>query len=562
MRFQPLKGVLSFLMSNLGQFEPKRTLGFFFFLVLGFLILGVGTSCFGQEVHSPASAETVESTAQTQHSGEVNATGNVEEAHSQEGADSERGEESHAEHGHHEVIVPSVVWILPFVCLLLCIALLPLIPATEHWWHKNSSKLTVALVLAALTIGYYWFRGFGLPHGQHVTNPGWDTVKAILSHAVVADYVPFMCLLFSLFVISGGISVTGDVPAHPNTNTAVIALGGLLASFIGTTGAAMLLIRPLLQINKERKHVVHTVVFFIFIVCNIGGCLLPIGDPPLFLGYLRGVPFLWTFHLVVEWAFCLAVVLAIYFIWDTVMYKKEAQVDIQHDETEKEPIRVRGGANSLLLLGVVFAVALLVPGKTLPVVGWVVPDLHPFPFGVREIVQLFLAGVSMVITAKSIREANDFNFFAINEVGCLFIGIFITMQVPIEILNIKGPALGLHSPVHFFWATGALSSFLDNAPTYVVFFQTAGTLDWADPSQLLHGVETATGTIPLPLLVAISIGSVFMGANTYIGNGPNFMVKSIAEQAGVKMPSFFGYMVYSIIILVPVFILVTFVFLT
>ncbi|MCA9450677.1 MAG: sodium:proton antiporter, partial [Candidatus Omnitrophica bacterium] len=336
---------------------------------------------------------------------------------------------------------------------------------------------------------------------------------------------------------------------------------GLLASFIGTTGAAMLLIRPLLQINKERKYVVHTVVFFIFIVCNIGGCLLPIGDPPLFLGYLRGVPFLWTFHLVYEWAFCLAVVLVIYFFWDTMMYRKEAKADIIHDETEKEPIRVRGGINTLLLLGVVFAVAMLVPGKTVPGINWVVPDLHPFPFGIREMAQIGLAIVSLMITSKAIREANDFNFFAINEVGCLFIGIFITMQVPVEILNLKGAELGLHSPVHFFWATGLLSSFLDNAPTYVVFFQTAGTLPWEDSTQLMTGVQTATGTIPVPLLIAISIGSVFMGANTYIGNGPNFMVKSIAEQAGVKMPSFFGYMVYSVAILIPVFVLVTLVFL-
>ncbi|MCA9446622.1 MAG: sodium:proton antiporter [Candidatus Omnitrophica bacterium] len=512
-------------------------------------------SALGQEEHGTAPAgigEAIVSQEEIPHgTTEVGADHGhaVGEAH---------GGEAHAE---HKLTVPSIVWILPFVCLLMCIALLPLIPATEHWWHKNSSKLTVSLILALITIAYYWFRGFGFPHGLHVTDPGFETVKAVFNHAVIADYIPFMCLLFSLFVISGGISVTGDVPAHPTTNATVILLGGVLASFIGTTGAAMLLIRPLLQINKERKYVVHTVIFFIFIVCNIGGCLLPIGDPPLFLGYLRGVPFTWTFHLVVEWGFCLAVVLAVYFIWDSIMYKRETKTDIRHDETEREPIRIRGGANAMLLLGVVFAVALLVPGKTIPGINWVVPDLHPFPLGVREIAQLALAGISMVITAKAIREANDFNFFAINEVGCLFVGIFITMQVPVEILNLKGPELGLQTPVHFFWATGMLSSFLDNAPTYVVFFQTAGTLPWGDSTQLMQGVQTATGTIPIPLLVSISIVAVFMGANTYIGNGPNFMVKSIAEQAGVKMPSFFGYMVYSVGVLIPIFILVTFVFL-
>ncbi len=529
------------------------------FAVFTFLLMVFGVAGFAQDDHGTVEgAETG-----TEHKEVLHAT-HTEEAdhdHSAGGAHGDEAAHHDGDHGHHEVIVPSVVWILPFVCLLMCIALLPLVPATEHWWHKNSSKLTVSIVLAVITIGYYWFRGYGFPHGAHVTDPGFEAVKAVFNHAVVADYIPFMCLLFSLFVISGGISVTGDVPARPTTNTIVILLGGLLASFIGTTGAAMLLIRPLLQINKERRYVVHTVVFFIFIVCNIGGCLLPIGDPPLFLGYLRGVPFTWTFHLVYEWAFCLTVVLAIYFVWDSLVYKKETKVDIHHDETTKEPIRIRGGINSLLLLGVVFAVALLVPGKTVPGINWVVPDLHPFPFGIREIAQIGLAIVSLMITAKVIREANDFNFFAINEVGCLFIGIFITMQVPVEILNLKGAALGLETPVHFFWATGILSSFLDNAPTYVVFFQTAGTLPWDDPTHLMEGVQTATGTIPVPLLIAISLGAVFMGANTYIGNGPNFMVKSIAEQAGVKMPSFFGYIVYSTAVLIPVFILVTFVFL-
>ncbi len=459
-------------------------------------------------------------------------------------------------HSEEEAPIPGLLWIAPFVTLLLCIALLPLIPATNHWWEHNSSKLIVALALSVVTVAYYWLRGYGFPSAEHAMNPGFPSVIGMLHHAVIADYIPFIVLLFSLFVISGGISVTGDVPAHPPTNTFILALGGILASFIGTTGAAMLLIRPLLQINQERQRVVHTVIFFIFIVCNIGGSLLPVGDPPLFLGYLRGVPFLWTFNLVIEWAFCLAILLAVYYVWDVWAWRHEKRVAVDLDETFKEPVRIKGSFNFLLLLGVVLAVGLLVPDKTL--LGWRVP--HLAPIGLREIAQLVLAGLSLFLTAREIRQANNFNFTAIGEVACLFIGIFITMQVPIEILNAEGPKLGLSTEAHFFWASGMLSSFLDNAPTYVVFFQTAGTLDWADPAQLMHGVQTSTGSIPIPLLIAVSLGSVFMGANTYIGNGPNFMVKSIAENAGIKMPSFFGYMLYSVGILIPLFALVTWVF--
>ncbi|NUN97683.1 MAG: sodium:proton antiporter [Candidatus Omnitrophica bacterium] len=497
---------------------------------------------WSQETHS-SSVETVTSATSVPA-----AASPSEQVHSGTGG---HGEEAHV---HHEV--PSLFWILPFVALLLCIALLPLIHATEHWWEHNSSKLQVALALAAITTLYYFFRRFGFPHGDHALDPGLATVMGMLHHAVIGDYIPFIVLLFSLFVISGGIRVTGDVPAHPRTNTAILALGGLLASFIGTTGAAMLLIRPLLQINQERQRVSHTVIFFIFIVCNVGGSLLPIGDPPLFLGYLRGVPFLWTFHLVVEWAFCLAILLAVYYIWDTWAWRKEKPVAVDLDETFKEPIRIQGGINFLFLLGIVFEVGLLVPGKKL--LGWEVPHLSPL--GLREMSQLVLAALSMLLTSKAIREANKFNFTPIGEVACLFIGIFITMQAPIEILNAKGPELGLTTPAQFFWASGILSSFLDNAPTYVVYFQTAGTLPWPNPNEMMSGVQTATGSIPIPLLTAVSLGSVFMGANTYIGNGPNFMVKSIAESAGVKMPSFFGYMLYSVGILIPIFILVTFIF--
>ncbi|MCG3195547.1 MAG: hypothetical protein GHCLOJNM_00012 [bacterium] len=453
---------------------------------------------------------------------------------------------------------PSLLATAPFVALLLAIALFPIIPSTERWWHKNRNKLLVSGILALLTLGYYLLRGYGYPHEGHALEPGWTSVVAVLDHAVLKDFVPFIVVLLSLYTISGGIRISGDIPAHPATNTFIIALGGLLASFIGTTGASMLLIRPLLEINRERKLKVHTVVFFIFVVSNIGGSLLPIGDPPLFLGYLRGVPFLWTFSLVWEWAFCCAALLAIYYIWDSLAWRRESPEAIRMDETERKPIRIEGKRNFVLLVGVILAVGLLVPGKYIFPFGWKVPKLDPV--GLREIVQLALAGVSLLVSPRGIRKANEFNFFPINEVAALFIGLFITMQVPIEILNLRGRELGLESPAGFFWATGLLSTFLDNAPTYVVFFQTAGTLEWPHPNEVLFNVDTATGAIASPLLVAISCGAVFMGANSYIGNAPNFMVKSIAEHSGVKMPSFFGFFAYSLSILIPLFIAVTLVF--
>lgn len=501
--------------------------------------------------------------------------------------------------------VPNILWITPFVALLLAIAVLPLIHRTAHWWEHNSNKLLVALVLAVLTLGYYGLRGIGIPvhhegdatptsapahapasaavngpdaeHGAHApdgapaadavpavethaggaphvvqrSEPGLSTIIAVLNHAVIADYIPFMVLLFSLYVIAGGIVVRGDIQATPTINTAILATGGLLASFVGTTGAAMLLIRFLLKTNSERKRVAHTVIFFIFVVANIGGSLLPIGDPPLFLGYLRGVPFLWTLHLWGPWLMALAILLVVYFVWDTWAYRHEAPRAIAEDVTHIEPMNVAGLINIIWLLGVVAAVALLVPGKMFPGTTWVIP-----PY-LREGVQLAMAGLSWVTTKLALRKENKFNFVAIGEVACLFIGIFITMQVPIEILKIKGPELGLSQPWQFFWATGILSSFLDNAPTYIVYFETASSLP-EHGMQMAHLVDGSE--IAFPLLLAISVGAVFMGANTYIGNGPNFMVKAIAEQSGVKMPSFFGYMLYSGAILIPLFVVLTFVF--
>jgi len=522
---------------------------------------------------------------------------------------------------------PSYVWVAPFAVLLLCVAILPLIHKTEHWWHQNRNKLLVAVVLGLITLTYYSFRDFGTgihdpwlgktlksagvqmvehdahghgddhdaghaddravdreghdgkagdhsdaKHGDeaHVdgehgdeshaaahyeTAPGFGTALGVLGNALM-EYIPFISLLFSLYVISGGISVRGDIQATPRTNTTFLAIGGAIASFIGTTGASMVLIRPLLKTNAERKHKVHTVIFFIFIVSNIGGALLPIGDPPLFLGYLKGVPFLWTLNLWLEWLLMIVALLVIYYIWDTRKYKRESVRDILRDETQIEPLNIKGKINFLFLAGVVFATGTLAPGKEFLGTGW-----EPFMF-CRELVQCFFVVLSLIFTSGMLRRENNFNYVAILEVACLFIGIFICMQVPIEILNIVGGQLGINTPTRFFWATGLLSSGLDNAPTYVVFFETAKALPIADGTASELIMQFADGSkIYIPYLIAISLGAVFMGANTYIGNGPNFMVKSIAEYEGVKMPSFFGYMLFSGVILIPLFVVVTVVFL-
>lgn len=450
--------------------------------------------------------------------------------------------------------VPPLWAVTPFVALLLAIALLPLIPATQHWWHSNKNRFLVAAALGLMTLGYYALLHPGglANHFTHLegTAPGWETVFAAFSNAIFAEFIPFIVLLFSLYVISGGINLRGDLPAHPGTNAAFIGIGTVLASFIGTTGAAMVLIRPLIATNAERKHKVHTIIFFIFMVCNCGGLLLPIGDPPLFLGYLRGVPFTWTLRLFPYWLGVNLALLAIYLIWDHFLYKKEAVRDILRDEAEVRPLRLSGTVNFVFLLGVVLCVALIVPGEPFLGTHFVPPVFF------REILMLLLVALSLQVTSPEIRLWNRFDYHAILEVAALFSGIFICMQVPIEILHVKGSALGIDSELKFFWATGILSSFLDNAPTYVVFFETASTLTPDAASGVLQLV--GGGAVLESFLIAISLGAVFMGANTYIGNGPNFMVKSIAEQSGIKMPSFFGYMGYSVAILFPIFVVLSF----
>jgi Na+/H+ antiporter NhaD/arsenite permease-like protein len=407
--------------------------------------------------------------------------------------------------------VPSVIWIAPFFALILAIAVLPLV--TPHFWESNARKLAVSALLGLPVLLLYASRA----------------PQSILHSA--EDYVSFMVLLGSLFVISGGVLMEGNLEATPRVNTAFLAVGSVIASLVGTTGASMLLIRPLLSTNKERRHVVHTVVFFIFIVSNIGGCLTPLGDPPLFLGYLQGVPFSWTLRLTPAWLVTNTLLLAIYFWWDTRAHAREPLDRVQRDRTAIQPLRIRGRENLLLLAGIVASAAIL-----------------DAPW--RELAMIALSAVSLARTAKSVRAANHFSFHPILEVAAVFAGIFATMIPALDVLRASGGELGVREPWHFFWATGALSSFLDNAPTYLTFLALAQG----------QGFPREVVGVSHEILTAVSLGAVFMGANTYIGNGPNFMVRSIAESHGVPMPSFAGYMLYSGAILLPVFGLVTLIF--
>lgn len=516
--------------------------------------------------HSEESASETTSPAEDGHAEEERSKAVEDEQAGADPTGRASSEEAHAGHSEgaeatsHSVTTHPPLWmVVPFVALLLIIAVFPLLPQTEHWWESNLHRFYVAAALAAVTLLYYLVvyehpvEGHWPAHyvSQPAAGLNWGNAWAVFANAIFSEFIPFIVLLFSLYTISGGIRIEGDLRATPLVNSIIIFVGAVLASFVGTTGAAMLLIRLLLDTNSERKHVAHTVVFFIFAVCNCGGCLLPTGDPPLFLGYLRGVPFLWTLQLWKEWAFVNIALIVIYFLWDTFwFYPHEQKRDLRRDAAEVRRLRVRGlWPNLPLLIGVVLGVALLDPSKPFPGT-----EIHP-PLYLREIFQLGMVALSLTFGSYENRVANRFNYAAILEVAALFFGIFITMQPPLQILHVEGPRLGLTQPWQFFWATGALGSFLDNAPTYVVFFETARTLGGHDL------VPPGTG-VAHDLLVAVSLGAVFMGANTYIGNGPNFMVRAIAEKRGIKMPSFFGYMVYSGCILLPLFVLVTIVFLS
>lgn len=403
---------------------------------------------------------------------------------------------------------PPLYATLPFVVMLLAIASLPL--AAPHWWESNRNKLIVSAVLGLPVLLLYLGRD-----------------PAALAH-MIHDYVSFVVLLGGLYAIAGGILLRGDLEATPAVNAGFLGAGAVLASLIGTTGASMLLIRALLQTNRERRHVTHTVVFFIFLVSNVGGMLTPLGDPPLFLGYLAGVPFLWTLRLWPAWLTMAVALLAVYLVWDTILHRRETAAALRRDRTRLEALRIDGGLNALGLIGVVAAVALL-------------------PAPAREIAIVALAAVSLWRTPAAIRRANQFTAAPMVEVAVLFLGIFLTMIPALELLHQRGAELGVRTPAQFFWATGLLSSFLDNAPTYVAFLALAQGL----------GLPAEVAGVPHEVLAAISVGAVAMGANTYIGNAPNFMVKAIAEASGVRMPAFLGYTLYSGVVLLPLFALVT-----
>jgi Na+/H+ antiporter NhaD/arsenite permease-like protein len=415
-----------------------------------------------------------------------------------------------------------LVTALPFVALLLAIAVAPL--AAPGWWHHNRNKAIVVLLLSAPILVYL---------GLHAPE---------LLHEKLHEYIGFIVVLAALFVVTGGIHIEGSLAGTPIVNTGLLGLGAVLANLLGTTGASVLLIRPLLRANKRRKRVAHIVVFFIFIVANCGGLLTPIGDPPLLLGFLKGVPFDWTLRLWPRWLLINGTLLVIFNLWDQwALNKDEKELPgSQHEEVLiHEPLRITGGVEIFVLLGIVAAIL----SAASPLV----------------IVALGLLGY--FAGSQDRRTKNAFTFGPIIEVAVLFAGIFATMAPVLEMLNAwaQRPDFGLTKPVHFFWASGALSSVLDNAPTYLAFAASAAGLQGVAP----HGAYI--GTLALhpetaKLLAAISTGSVFMGANTYIGNAPNFMVKAIAEENGVKMPSFFGYLGYSSVILLPLYVLIAVLF--
>jgi Na+/H+ antiporter NhaD/arsenite permease-like protein len=423
----------------------------------------------------------------------------------------------------------SLLSILPFVLMLLSIALFPLF--WNHFWEKNKNKLYVAIVLSIPVIVYLLINGF-----SHQ-----------LIHTMLFDYVPFIILLGALFTITGGIVLTGDIQAKPTINTLFLGIGALLASLMGTTGAAMLLIRPVIQTNKERTFKVHTILFFIGIVANCGGLLTPLGDPPLFMMYLRGAPFTWFFHLAPEWFFTNALLLIIYFIVDSYFYKKEPASALVRDESNIRPVKIQGKRNFIFLIGVVLAVAFINDQYIS-----LLKSNHYFMY-LREATIVLMAYLSILFTPKLLRTSNNFTWHPIEEVAYLFLGIFITMVPALLYLELNAKHLGVQSVSQFYYYTGLLSSFLDNTPTAVTFHS------------LALGLGITTGNlvagIPELLLKAISTAAVFFGSMTYIGNGPNFMVKAVAEENNIKMPDFFSYIFkFSLIVLLPIFILVQLLF--
>jgi Na+/H+ antiporter NhaD/arsenite permease-like protein len=414
----------------------------------------------------------------------------------------------------------------PFVLLLLTIAVLPLLAG--HWWHSNRNKGIVVAILGLPTVGYLLTLG--------------DLGRSALVHEL-AEYFSFMSLLLALYVISGGIVLRGDLVGRPRTNLLFLAAGAVLANFIGTTGASMILIRPVLRINSARKRTSHIPVFFIFAVSNLGGLLTPLGDPPLFLGFLKGVDFFWTTSLWKHWLVANGLVLGVFYIWDSIAYRRETPADLHTEQVRVHRFRLAGLGVNVPLLAVVL-LAVLFQSKQ---VGGDFTLKRPW----GEMLMLAAAGLSLLLSPRHHYKENRFAWSPIVEVAVLFIGIFVTMAPALALLKEHGPKLGVTEPWQYFWLTGGLSAFLDNAPTYVTF----GTL-------AAEGDDFSVLVANKPLiLAAISCGAVFMGACSYIGNGPNFMVKAIAEESGYTMPSFFGYIMrYALPVLAPVFVVITLLF--
>ena len=451
--------------------------------------------------------------------------------------------------GETGTAVPSLLYCIPFAGILLCIALFPLVKPT--WWEEHQAPVVLAWSLAFIV-------PFVMGFGAH------NTAEVVLE-CIINDYLTFIVLLFGLFCVAGNITLEGDLAGSPRINVGLLLFGTLLSSWVGTTGASMLMVRPIIKMNSWRKRKRHIMIFFIFLISNIGGCLTPIGDPPLLMGFMRGVPFFWSLRLLPILAFNAAVLLFVFYHLDMRAYRKDIaegrKPDISKPGTE---IRIAGLHNLIFLAAIVVAVLLSGTLPSLPLFrnadGTVrgIPILGEvtltWPAVIEIAIILASAWLSFRTTSAKVRTENHFTWGAIKEVAILFIGIFITMQPALMILKANGASLGLDSPYQMFWATGALSSFLDNTPTYLVFLTTAGSLGFTE------GIATALGTVPAKMLVAISCGAVFMGANTYIGNAPNFMVKSISDENGVRMPSFFGYILWSLGFLIPVFILDTLIF--
>lgn len=438
----------------------------------------------------------------------------------------------------------SLLYCIPFAGLLLCIAVLPLIKG--EWWESHQPHAVIFWSLLFI-IPFALFFGAG------------EAAEKVLE-CIVDDYLTFIVLLFGLFCVAGNITLEGDLAGSPRINVGLLLLGTLLSSWVGTTGASMLMVRPVIKMNAWRKRRCHIMVFFIFLISNIGGCLTPIGDPPLLMGFMRGVPFFWSLHLLPILIFNVAVLLTVFYFLDRRAYRKDIaegrKPDISKPGTE---VKILGLHNLIFLVMIVAAVIL---SGTLPGLaafqdasGAVrgIPLFRDvkltYPALIEVVIILAAAFLSFKTTSVEIRRKNHFTWGAIHEVAVLFVGIFITMQPALMILKAKGAELGLTQPYEMFWATGFLSSFLDNTPTYLVFLTTSGSLGFTE------GMQTILGTVPVAMLEAISCGAVFMGANTYIGNAPNFMVKSISDENGIQMPSFFGYLLWSLTFLVPVFVL-------